>query len=149
MACLRIVAAIATIAVNLTVSTPASPRDEVCRFFEEFEPNLRRHPRSAAGRHAGSKCSWRSRSGRWLLVRSRNSLAYPHPKRKQAVLLFLSSPTDREGVRSYRLSASGRWRDELGAGGDEIIRIKLLRLEWRGDAAVLLEHLDRFLPILF
>jgi len=68
MACLRIVAAIATIAVNLTVSTPASPRDEVCRFFEEFEPNLRRHPRSAAGRHAGSKCSWRSRSGRWFLV---------------------------------------------------------------------------------
>src|SRR5262245_20831584 len=86
MACLRIVAAIAMIVVDLTVSTPASSRDEIYRFFEEFEPDLGQQPRSATPRvrrHAESNCSWRSRSGRWFLVRSRNSLAYPHPNRKQ------------------------------------------------------------------
>src|SRR6266571_3221956 len=64
-------------------------RDEMYRFFEEFEPDLRENPRNAT------------------LLRG------------------------------------------VGIDGDEVIGIKLLRLEWRGDAAVLLEHLDRFLPILF
>src|SRR5262249_40084568 len=73
----------------------------------------------------------------------------PTECKKTAVgLLALIADGSRERSILSLFRISWLW-DEVGAGGDEFVGIKRLRGERRGHAAILLEHLDRFLPILF